>query len=440
MSVIALVFSCGSAFAAWEQNGICIADSGEEMDVMFIAPDPACGASVLWQSNSHIGGSCGIGVTKFDWNGLDQWEGSVSCPTYRCAGAYDLISDGGMGVFALTGGSNYYEPDPFSSVCINRISGDGAVSETAIATFDYYTTDRARLIPDGQSGAIIVWDETASGDRDIFAQRVSSDGTPLWGPEGITVCDEPGDREYPLLTGDGLGGAIIKWRDARPGDYDVYAQRVSASGEKIWAYEGLPVAAGPGDQNYGRIVENGSGGAIFAWVDDSGADPDIYARNLSGEGSDLWGTGFVPVCTADNAQTRLVMTRDCIGGAVMAWTDYRNSVYGEVWAMRSYDPQTGDALDGPSMETVLANPRPNPFNPRTSIDFELASRSRVIIEIFDVEGRRIRRLLDRMTAPGGHTVNWDGKDDQGRRMSSGVYFCRFAGGGRCLTRKMIMLR
>ena len=549
MSVIALVFSCGSAFAAWEQNGICIADSGEEMDVMFIAPDPACGASVLWQSNSHIGGSCGIGVAKFDWNGLDQWEGSVSCPTYRCVGAYDLISDGGMGVFALTGGSNYYEPDPFSSVCINRISGDGAVSETSIATFDYYTTDRARLIPDGQSGAIavwngrpsgeteirlyaqrygtdleplwteggielgsgmgdrrnpalcgdggqgaivvwedhrsglslsaqkldfaglpawpaggvqvdsnhenglhteiisdggagaiIVWDETASGDRDIFAQRVSSDGTPLWGPEGITVCDETGDQEYPLLTGDGLGGAIIKWRDARSGDHDVYAQRVSASGEKIWAYEGLPVAAGPGDQNYGRIVENGSGGAIFAWVDDSGSDPDIYARNLSGEGADLWGTGFVPVCTADNAQTRLVMTRDCIGGAVMAWTDYRNSVYGEVWAMRIYDPHTGDAQNGPSMETVLANPRPNPFNPRTSIDFELASRSRVIIEIFDVEGRRIRRLLDRMTAPGGHTVNWDGKDDQGRRMSSGVYFCRFAGGGRCLTRKMIMLR
>ena len=203
---------CGSAFAAWEQNGICIADSGEEVDVMFIAPDPACGASVLWQSNSHIDGSCGIGVTKFDWNGLDQWEGSVSCPTYRCVGAYDLISDGGMGVFALTGGSNYYEPDPFSSVCINRISGDGAVSETAIATFDYYTTDRARLIPDGQSGAIAVWEDHRSGIS-LYAQKLDFAGLPAWPAGGVQVDSNHENGLHTEIISD--GGAVMAWTDYR---------------------------------------------------------------------------------------------------------------------------------------------------------------------------------------------------------------------------------
>ena len=67
---------------------------------------------------------------------------------------------------------------------------------------------------------------------------------------------------------------------------------------------------------------------------------------------------------------------------------------------------------------------PNPFNPRTTISFDLARAGRVRLECFDPAGRRVRSLLDVDLPPGQHRVPWDGKDGGGRSLASGVYFLR----------------
>ncbi len=83
---------------------------------------------------------------------------------------------------------------------------------------------------------------------------------------------------------------------------------------------------------------------------------------------------------------------------------------------------------------------PNPFNPSTNIRFELPEVSRVKVEIFDLTGRKIRTLVNGVLPAGEHQVNWDGTDDLGRSVASGLYFYRLQNEEHLQTRKMILMR
>jgi hypothetical protein len=83
---------------------------------------------------------------------------------------------------------------------------------------------------------------------------------------------------------------------------------------------------------------------------------------------------------------------------------------------------------------------PNPFNPATSIRFEIHRPAVVTVQVFSVAGRQLREIpLGRLHA-GRHAVSWDGKDDAGRAVGSGVYFARVTTNREFRTEKMLLLR
>jgi len=90
---------------------------------------------------------------------------------------------------------------------------------------------------------------------------------------------------------------------------------------------------------------------------------------------------------------------------------------------------------------------PNPFNPETTINFSFSSGEgrgegsyRVEIIIYNVRGQRIRTLLDENRSPGHHSVIWNGRDDNGRTVSSGVYLYRITAGDNVATRRMLLMK
>jgi M6 family metalloprotease-like protein len=83
---------------------------------------------------------------------------------------------------------------------------------------------------------------------------------------------------------------------------------------------------------------------------------------------------------------------------------------------------------------------PNPFNPSTRIPFYLPASERVTLTIFGADGTRVRTLLDGVEPPGLGEVRWDGRDENGNAVSSGVYFCCLWVDERLLTRKMVVVR
>jgi len=89
---------------------------------------------------------------------------------------------------------------------------------------------------------------------------------------------------------------------------------------------------------------------------------------------------------------------------------------------------------------VLEQNHPNPFNPRTTISFTLPQRGHVRLAIYSADGRLVRTLIDETTPAGFREVPWDGKDDRGATVSSGVYFYRLESGKQTLARKMVYLK
>jgi len=83
---------------------------------------------------------------------------------------------------------------------------------------------------------------------------------------------------------------------------------------------------------------------------------------------------------------------------------------------------------------------PNPFNPTTTIRYSLAKRTRVSLAIYDVAGRRVRRLVDGEQAASIYVAEWDGTNDRGQRVASGVYFYRLVAGSFRDTKKMVLLK
>jgi hypothetical protein len=92
----------------------------------------------------------------------------------------------------------------------------------------------------------------------------------------------------------------------------------------------------------------------------------------------------------------------------------------------------------------LSQNYPNPFNPETTVSFDIPEGApegtRVVLSIYSLRGKFVKTLLDGQRAPGTHRVTWNGKDEGGREVTSGVYLLRMQVGSERFVRKMIVLR
>jgi hypothetical protein len=156
---------------------------------------------------------------------------------------------------------------------------------------------------DADGGAIVAWtdwrnDPTASGNNDIYAQRIDSSGTTRWSGSGVLLppfivgSTAPGSQALPEVVADGVGGAIVTYQDKGGSSWDISATRVDAFGTKLFSnYVFTDFTGVDRDQTEPRIVFDGSGpaprGAILAWDDDrSGLDVRAQKIQISGPAND----------------------------------------------------------------------------------------------------------------------------------------------------------
>ncbi|MGE5795248.1 MAG: T9SS type A sorting domain-containing protein [Ignavibacteria bacterium] len=83
---------------------------------------------------------------------------------------------------------------------------------------------------------------------------------------------------------------------------------------------------------------------------------------------------------------------------------------------------------------------PNPFNPGTTIKYDLKKNENVVLDIYSISGERVARLVDQQQNSGTHEIRWNGRNDNGSLVSSGIYFYQLRIGNQYLTKKMMMLK
>ncbi len=97
-------------------------------------------------------------------------------------------------------------------------------------------------------------------------------------------------------------------------------------------------------------------------------------------------------------------------------------------------------VESPASEVRLSHATPNPFNPETLIAFEIPSACDVRLDVHSVDGRLVATLVDGPRAAGRHTAVWNGRDDAGAEVASGVYFVRLAAGGREVRDRLTLVK
>jgi hypothetical protein len=142
-----------------------------------------------------------------------------------------------------------------------------------------------------------------------------------------------------------------------------------------------------------------------------------------------------------------------IGGASNTWDGTLRNLKGKMDAIRIYNyaalgmdtlgtvgtVSVGDDVAAPA-SFVLHQNYPNPFNPETAIKFEVPVSGNVELIVYDVLGREVSKLVNEFKSPGTYNVKWNGTNEFGRQVSSGVYFYKLVSSNNVITRKMVMLR
>ncbi len=127
--------------------------------------------------------------------------------------------------------------------------------------------------------------------------------------------------------------------------------------------------------------------------------------------------------------------------ASQANTPNREYGYGIVDALAASNWILSDVGHAPRPGGSFLHPaHPNPFNPTTTIRYELATSSRVNLSVYDVRGALVATLVDQVQPAGAQSLTWDATDRNGNALASGVYLCRLVANGENQTRKLVLLK
>ena len=241
----------------------------------------------------------------------------------------------------------------------------------------------------------------------------------LW---SLTLAVEHGDRyDRQNVAGvveeaeEGIDALDFFEPPALPGDVSLFFER--SDGESVEALScdmRPPFAEGAG---WDVVLRLEGGGTVDLTVTGGAAVPgDQEVRLLTQDGSvDLRRTEHLTLRIGQGGETRL---RLAVGDP-------------------DFVQEQEQSLPRPFAQRPVY---PNPFNPKTTLGFSLPRTSHVSLDIFDLKGRLVRRLVDESFAPGMHEVTWNGLDDSGHPVSTGIYFSRLRAADFTQTRKMTLVR
>jgi hypothetical protein len=521
-------------FIQWTTNGIAVCTGQTGLALGKMIPDGAGGAIIAWHDRRNF--TNGIFAQRIGSGGSVMW--TVNGVTVASETGHQqnpsLASDNAGGaIFAWEDARNVV-----NDIYAQRIDASGAARWTAngiVVCNAQNTQIKPQIIPDEAGGAIVAWsDYRNTVFFGIYAQRISVWGSAMWATNGIAISSVMYDQIYCQIVPCNPGQAILMWEDERNGvdTWDVYAQKVDTTGAVHWTASGIAVCTATGNQTNVRLVHDNAGGAVAAWEDsrNGATDVDIYAQRVYADGGFHWTTDGEVVCSAANSQAGPQIATDGWSGGIIAWRDPRsgtsyaycqrvdgagNTVVATL--LQSYTAawnDTGVRIDwtlsemdenaefivsraaAPSMDYIEIDPggitredlsfsfvdtgcepgttyyylidvlsdtsrlllfetgpvetppaaltlhqnHPNPFNPSTTIRYQVPVRCRVTLEIYSVSGNLVARLYDGYRERGAYTASWNGCDSKGIQMSSGVYLYRLRAGKETLSRKMILLR
>ena len=475
----------------WNPGGVVLCDAPGVQQLPTLIADGQGGAFAAWM-DLRSSGSQGYYLQHIAGNGVRRWAANGLRPVngFHSQHGPRICLDGAGGIFLAfaSGAAPTAVLQRLDSLGVRQIPGEG-VSLRSPASL-------AAIVEDGSGGAIVAM---TYGAGDIAAQRVTANGTLLWGPAGTIVTAAVGVQGPLDMASDGAGGAVLAWVDNRTNPADVYAQRVSAGGTTMWTADGAPVCTFATTQTNVRLRGLADGGAVVVWRDDRhvaagsiyaqrmgddgtpawdldgvrvgagtrfivqhalapadgegtfvvwnsspGEAGDVFAQRIDGDGARQWVEYAATVCHGPNDQTAAVAATDGRGGLYVAYRDRRVSDNADIYAHHldsSGLPNPVVSVPGGPAARDHAAPGalrgfPNPAHGAQLLAFTRPVAAGARVEVHDLTGRR---RLARGLPEGVSSWSWDGRGDDGVPVGAGLYFVRVSDGARVMVGRVVRL-
>lgn len=310
-----------------------------------------CWSDVIMDENTGISSSARLFAQRYNTAGTPQWvAGGVEVSTvasFKTMAA--IVSDASNGAIICFTDSRNSGTDingSFDNVDIyaQRLNSTGdklwgaTDAVVANATFNQLLLESPNeattsMISDGGGGCILVYNNRSIdnyGAGNLYAQRLNATGTRLWPVGGVP----PGNintlyKEKVKVESDGANGMVATWNENnfQASASGVYAQRITSSGTKLWGAGGV-IATGSliTDNLSSTMAADGAGNYVVVWTQyDANGLNKIRGQKLNGNGALQWAAGGVDICTnplsyADEGN----IIRSTGGAMLVAWVDSRN--------------------------------------------------------------------------------------------------------------------
>ena len=192
------------------------------------------------------------------------------------------------------------------------------------------------LCPGEPGNMIFVWSDTRYGSRNIFAQKVDSTGSLLWGTGGAAVTNLPGRQEDPVAITDGDGGAFIAWVDYRfDEEGDIFIQHINNQGNIMMDNNGEALARVDGRHLTINMCTDSLGGVFVAWQDKRNfLDDDIYGTHVSSSYEIIAPSSGVSIIQMNGNQGAKSLEYAGNNEATIIWSDTRSGSGNDIYCQK----------------------------------------------------------------------------------------------------------
>ena len=368
-------------------------------------------------------------LLKTDSNGDTSWVKMFGGGYYDYGSAVQETADGGFVICGATGSYSVGEYD----VWLVKTDSSGNTSWTK--TYGDSAMDYGNAVQQTEDGGYIIAGYTKSygaGNADFWLIRTTSAGDTLWTKTYGGINDDMAQSVQQTEDGGFIITGLTESFGA--GDQDLWLIKTDASGDTLWTR-----THGGTNRDFGyQVQQTAEGGYIVAGITRSFGlygSMDLWLVKTNSEGDTVW----TKVMGGQNEDRgTCVQPLPDHGYIVAGWTYSYGNGFSDLWLIRlEFDPTkiNGELKTRPVSSFYLGNNYPNPFNPVTTITFELPVSAHVKFTIYNSLGQKMTTLFDQIMNRGRHEVIWDAAN-----YASGTYFYEIRAGEYRSLKKCVLLK
>jgi len=302
---------------------------------------------------------------------------------------------------------------------------------------------------------------TSSGGSDIFVAKLDINGNWLWakqaggtsGDSGNGIAVDANGNSY--ITGGFKESATFGTTTLTSSgyyDYDIFVPKLDIDGNWLWAKQ----AGGTGDEGSNSIAVDANGNSyITSGFEESvnfgtttltsSGYLDIFVAKIDHNGNWLWakqaggaiddcGYGIALDANGNSYVTGVFMESANFGTTTLTSSGDRDIFVAKLEEVNSIS--LPDIISFSGIRSIY----PNPFNPLTTIDYEISMPADVIIEVYNNRGQLVRNFILGYKEQGSYKLTWEGEDNNGCLCSSGIYYIRMQAGKEIYIKKAVLLK